>query len=91
MERNLEDSRGLIGGEIQDQINAERQKWRSILIRILHVLKFLAVQNLAQRVHREDLELRESTNVGNFVGALTLLSHFDPLMSNRAPQHLLDL
>ena len=60
------------------------KKWCGILIRIIHVIKFLAVQNLALRGHREDLKLRESTNVGNFVGALTLLSHFDPLIK----QHL---
>ena len=47
MERNFAENRGVIDVELQSQIEKEKQKWRDILTRILHCIKFLATQNLA--------------------------------------------
>ncbi|XP_040262207.1 52 kDa repressor of the inhibitor of the protein kinase-like [Bufo bufo] len=66
--------------ELQSQIEKEKQKWRDILRRILHCIKFLATQNLALRGHRESLQLDDDSNVGNFLGLLKLLAIFDPVM-----------
>lgn len=80
MERNLAENRGVIDVELQSQIEKEKQKWRDILRRILHCIKFLATQNLALRGHRESLQLDDDSNVGNFLGLLKLLAIFDPVM-----------
>ena len=80
MERNLVANR-VIDMELQSQIEKEKQKWRDILTRILHCIKFLATQNLALRGHRESLQQDDhDSNVGNFLGLLKLLAVFDPLM-----------
>lgn len=80
MERNLAGNRGVIDAVFQSQIEKEKQKWRDILTRILHCIKFLATQNLALRGHRESLQLDDDSNVGNFLGLLKLLAIFDPVI-----------
>ncbi|XP_072172633.1 zinc finger MYM-type protein 1-like [Diadema setosum] len=79
MERNLVRNRGIDAG-LQLQIEKEKQKWRDILKRILHCIKFLATQNLALRGHREHLQVDDSSNVGNFLGLVKLIAVFDPVM-----------
>lgn len=80
MERNFAENRGIIDVEMQLAIEKEKQKWRDILKRIIHCVKFLATQNLALRGHRESLQLDDASNVGNFLGLLKLLAIFDPIM-----------
>lgn len=46
------------------QIGTEKQKWRDILTRLIHCIKYLAAQNLPLRGHRESLDT--NANVGNF-------------------------
>ncbi|XP_013786221.1 uncharacterized protein LOC106470228 [Limulus polyphemus] len=76
-ERNLAQNRGVIDAELQSQIEKEKQKWRDILTRILHCIKFLVNQKLALQGHRE---LDDDSNVGSFLGLLKLLAIFDPVM-----------
>ena len=84
LERNLNENVGLIDVVLQCQIENEKQKWREILKRLLYCLKYLAVQNLALRGHREllrdDDDDSTDTNMGNFIGLLKLLAVFDPIM-----------
>ena len=49
LERNLSNKTGMIDAEFHVQIEKEKQKWREILKRILHGIKYLAEQNLALR------------------------------------------
>jgi hypothetical protein len=80
MERNLFANR-VIDKELQSHIEKEKRKWRDILTRILHCIKFLATQNLALRGHREQLQKDDNvSNVGNFLGLLKLLAVFDPVI-----------
>ncbi|XP_077263727.1 zinc finger MYM-type protein 1-like [Temnothorax americanus] len=80
MERNLVANSGVIDAELRLQIEREKQKWRDILTRILHCIKFLATQNLALRGHRKSFQLDDDSNVGNFLDLLKLLAIFDPVM-----------
>lgn len=80
MERNLSENRSLIDSELWSQIKKEKQKWRDILTRILHCIKYLATQNLALRGHRESLAHDKDCNMGNFLGLLKLLATVDPVM-----------
>ncbi|XP_022247471.1 uncharacterized protein LOC106464101 [Limulus polyphemus] len=80
VEINLAENKGVIDAELQSQIEKEKQKWRDILPRILHCIKFLAIQNLALRGHGESFELGDDSNMGNFLGLLKLLPIFDPVM-----------
>lgn len=41
--------------ELEKQIENEKKKWRDILMRLFQCIKYLAVQNLALRGHRESL------------------------------------
>ncbi|GBP92612.1 Zinc finger MYM-type protein 1 [Eumeta japonica] len=82
MERNFAANKGIIDAELQTQIETGKQKWRNVLKRIIHCIKFLATQNLALRGHRESLSTcddeSEPNNVGNFLGFIKLLAIFDP-------------
>ncbi|XP_065077070.1 52 kDa repressor of the inhibitor of the protein kinase-like [Ochlerotatus camptorhynchus] len=80
MERTLAENKELIDVELQSEIDVEKQKWRDILERLIHCIKFLATQNLALRGHRESLQSDDASNVGNFLGLLKLLAAFDPVM-----------
>lgn len=80
MERNSATNSGVIDAKFWSQIEREKQKWRDILTRILHCIKFIATQNLALRGHRESLQLGDDSNMGNFLGLLKLLAIFDPIM-----------
>ena len=65
----------------QLRIDKEKQKWRDILTRILHCIKYLATQNLALRGRRESLQDKyDDSNVGNFLGLIKLLGVYDPVM-----------
>lgn len=84
MERNLMDTAGVIDADLQSQMEKEKHKWREILTRVLHCIKFLATQNLPLRGHRESLQTGRESNVGNFLALLKLVAVFDPVIK----QHL---
>lgn len=64
---------------LSSQIEAEKDRWREVLKRILEVIKLLSTQNLAFRGHVETLD---AANPGNFLAVLKLLSTYDPVMAN---------
>ena len=70
----------IIDEELQSQIEKEKQKWRDILTRILHCIKYLATLNLAFRGHKESLQQDDDFSMGNFLCLLKLLTKFDPVM-----------
>ncbi|GBN21976.1 hypothetical protein AVEN_9300-1 [Araneus ventricosus] len=80
MEKNLNQNKNIIDAELKLQIERENLKWRDILTRILHCIKYLATQNLALRGHRESLQLGNEANEGNFLNLIKLLSIFDPVL-----------
>ncbi|CAN7988105.1 unnamed protein product [Ixodes pacificus] len=84
MERNVMGTAGVIDADLQSQMKKKKHKWREILTRVLHCIKFLATQNLALRGHRESLQTGLESNVGNFLGLLKLVAVFDPVIK----QHL---
>ena len=47
LKRNLSKKTGIIDAEFHVQIEKEKQKWREILKKILHGIKYLAEQNVA--------------------------------------------
>lgn len=84
MERCLVRSEGLIDKHLQDQIATEKEKWRQVLKRVLHCIKYLSKQNLPLRGHRETIACTETDdkNIGNFRGLLKLIAEFDPVMKS---------
>lgn len=68
-----------LDSELQGQLQAERQRWRDVLERILAITEYLSTHNLAFRAHREDLE---SENSGNFLSLVKFTAKFDPIIQN---------
>ena len=64
------------------EMNKEISYWKSILQRIVEVIKFLASRGLA---FRGGNQIIGNKNNGNYLGCIELLAKFDPLL-----QHLLD-
>lgn len=65
MERNLSMKRGIFDAEFQTKIERENKQWRDVLMRILYCIKFLAIQNLTLRGHRELLHTHDNeVNLG---------------------------
>ena len=56
-------------------MDREKKKWRDILHMLLDITLFLAKQNLAFRGHNEN---ESSTNKGNFLEMVEMLSKYDP-------------
>ncbi|XP_047122501.1 uncharacterized protein LOC124805983 [Hydra vulgaris] len=80
LERNLFYIRGIIDAELQQQIQRENQKWCDILKRLLHCIKYLTMQNLALRGHRESLQ--SNANSGNLLSLRKLVSNVDTVIKN---------
>lgn len=68
----------------QQQMNTEKKKWKDLLTRLLDITLFLAKQNLAFRGHDE---CSTSSNRGNFLELVNLLSKYDAVLK----EHLLNL
>lgn len=69
---------------LDSQFETEQEYWRSILKRILSVIRFLASRGLAFR--GEDETLGSEKN-GNFLGSLELLSEYDPLLARHLKEY----
>lgn len=65
-------------------MNTEKQKWKNLLSRLLDITLFLAKQNLAFRGHDET---KASSNKGNFLELVKLLSKYDAVLK----EHILYL
>ncbi|XP_021741085.1 zinc finger MYM-type protein 1-like [Chenopodium quinoa] len=61
----------------QDQFHIEKEYWKSVIIRIIAIVKFLGKNNLAFRGKHE--RLYQSSN-GNFFGLIEMLAEFDPMI-----------
>ena len=69
--RGLAENRGIVDAMHLLRIDKEKQKWRDILTRTLHYIKYLATQNLALRGRREFLQdIYDDSNAGNFLGLI---------------------
>ena len=74
----LQTERARIDESLLKQYNAERMYWRSVLQRVVAVIKFLSERGLA---FRGDDELIDSPRNGNFLGTLELIAQFDPFLA----------
>lgn len=68
---------GCVDIQLEKHIQYERKYWRSVLLRIVEVIKFLTERGLALRGSDE---LIGSHQNGNFLGTLELLAKFDPFL-----------
>ncbi|XP_063948198.1 uncharacterized protein LOC135152270 [Daucus carota subsp. sativus] len=68
-----------IDKELQEQIKKDTEHWRHVMIRIIAVVKRLAMNNLAFRGENE--KIFEDSN-GNFLGFLESIAEFDQTMQH---------
>ena len=71
-------SNGTLEYHSKKQLKAQKSYWRSLLQRVVEVLKFLGERRLALSGNDE---LFGSPHNGNFLGELELLSRFDPFLA----------
>lgn len=57
--------------------------WKKVLIRIIEIIKFLSSRGLAFRGTNEHIGMKDN---GNFLGAVELLSQFDPFFASHVEQ-----
>jgi len=69
---------GRIDSELMRQFQQEQTYWQQVLERLVAVIKYLATRGLAFRGQNE---LIGSQLNGNYLGALELLSKFDPFLA----------
>ena len=79
-----------IDAQFQQQVFAEKQKWKAITERIVEVISYLAKQNLALREHRgegisglseSEETIGDNVNVGNFLATIRLLAKCDVILA----------
>lgn len=68
---------GRINTELQKQVEQEKSYWKTILTRLISVIKFLCKRGLALR---GDDELVGSKSNGNYLGLLELLAEYDDFL-----------
>ncbi|XP_065642154.1 uncharacterized protein LOC136073837 [Hydra vulgaris] len=76
--------RGCVDSTIVEQYRQECAYAKSVLERVVSVIKFLAERGLAFRGHTEILG---SSSNGNFLGILELIAQFDPFLSSHIDNH----
>ncbi|XP_047127583.1 uncharacterized protein LOC101241302 [Hydra vulgaris] len=76
--------RGCVDSAIVEQYRQECAYAKSVLERVVSVIKFLAERGLAFRGHTEILG---SSSNGNFLGILELIAQFDPFLSSHIDNH----
>jgi len=76
--------KGTLDHKLKIQIESELQYWRSVLNRVVAVIKFLSSRGLA---FRGENEVFGSNHNGNFLGSLELLAKFDPFLAKHIETH----
>ncbi|XP_068238412.1 zinc finger MYM-type protein 1-like [Palaemon carinicauda] len=71
--------KGLLDSHLENQTEKERTYRRKVLVRVVAVVKFLALIGLAFLGENEVFGLE---NNGNFLGIIELLAQFDPFLAN---------
>ena len=80
----------MIDAQLQQQVFAEKQKWKSVTERIAEVISYLAKQNLALRGHQgEEISglsepeetIGDNVNVGNSFATIRLLAKYDVILA----------
>ncbi|XP_026430017.1 zinc finger MYM-type protein 1-like [Papaver somniferum] len=66
-----------IDKHLQRHINEDREHWKQVLKRIISVVKYLSIHNLAFRGTNE--KVYEISN-GNFLGLIEMIAEWDPVM-----------
>lgn len=82
--RSKETNTLTVDTSVLNQTETERQYWKSILKRIVTVIKFLGSRGLPFRGSNQTCG---SIRNGNFLGILDLLSEFDPLLSSHIAKY----
>ena len=76
--------------QLQQQVFAEKQKWKATTEWIVEVISYLAKQNLALRGHQgEEISgfsepeetIGDNVNVGNFLATIRLLAKYDVILA----------
>jgi Domain of unknown function (DUF4371)/hAT family C-terminal dimerisation region len=75
---------GLIDSELKRQVKQEKLYWRQVLERLVAVVKYLATRGLAFRGQNEQIGSQFN---GNYLGALELLSKFDPFLAEHMEKY----
>nr|XP_028960019.1 zinc finger MYM-type protein 5-like [Malus domestica] len=73
-----------IDKEFQMRIKKQTNHWKQVMLRIIAVVKCLAIHNLAFRGTNE--RPYEDSN-GNFLGLLEMIAEFDPIMQEHFSTH----
>uniref|UniRef100_H2YLB1 HAT C-terminal dimerisation domain-containing protein n=1 Tax=Ciona savignyi TaxID=51511 RepID=H2YLB1_CIOSA len=73
-----------IDSDLVKQYEGEVQYWQELLRRLVSVVKFLCVRGLAFRGNNE---LIGSSNNGNYLGILELLSEYDTFLAEHISKH----
>ncbi|XP_062005996.1 uncharacterized protein LOC133723193 [Rosa rugosa] len=68
-----------IDKELQEQIKKDTEHWKEVMVRVISVIKRLAMNNIAFRGTNE--KIYEDSN-GNFLGFLESIGEFDPIMKH---------
>ncbi|KAF0759438.1 zinc finger MYM-type protein 1-like, partial [Aphis craccivora] len=76
--------KGTLNHTLKIQVESELKYWRSVLNRVVAVIKFLSSKGLA---FRGENELFGSYHNGNFLGTLELLAKFDPFLAKHIETH----
>lgn len=66
------------------QVTDEMNYWKSVLYRVVEVIKFLGTKGLP---FRGDNEQFNKNNNGNFLGTLELLAKFDPFIAQHIEKY----
>lgn len=75
---------GKIFQHIEEVRSTEGSYWKSLLLRVIAIIKFVCERGLPLR---GDNELIGSQKNGNFLGILELMSQFDPFICNHLKEH----
>lgn len=76
--QDINQTKERVDSRLMNQIDGEKNYWKNILLRIVAVVKSLALRGLP---FRGDNELIGSSKNGNFLISIELISEFDPFLA----------